>query len=140
MGEALHIISWNVAGLCDPHKKLLVSNFVLSLRHPIHILMLHELKADVIRLELILTTILPHHQKIISFPNEGRGGTSLLLHLDFTILNSGVTSQGTVAWATLSSVWGKFSIASIYGPSLSSDHAHLWRYLENTLPVRLTRV
>jgi hypothetical protein len=55
----LYIISWNVRGLSDPHKKVILKNWIGGLQKRIDILMIQELKAINFRLEAALAYILP---------------------------------------------------------------------------------
>jgi exonuclease III len=62
--QLLNILSWNVRGLCDPHRKVRIRNWINGLHHKVDILMLQELKADDFRLEIALAYILPSYQVV----------------------------------------------------------------------------
>lgn len=65
--------------------KLLVKNLLFSIHHQIQVIMLHELKADKFRLIIALSTITLGYTHLIAHPRNGRGGTAMLIHPDFTI-------------------------------------------------------
>jgi exonuclease III len=46
MEEPWQLASWNVAGLCHPDRKYKVLNWVKTLRHPLSVLAIQELKTD----------------------------------------------------------------------------------------------
>lgn len=97
----MHIVSWNVAGLSDPNQKILARRYLSSLKHPIHILMIQELKVGKFRLDLALESILPSYHKIVAYPTERKGGSTLLIHPDFAITTCGTIPGGLVAWVKI---------------------------------------
>lgn len=135
LGELLQIVSWNVTGLCDPNKKLLVCLLLSSLHQPIHILMLQELKANTFRLKSMLFHILLGYHQIISQPNEDKGGSTLLIHPNFNITNCGSIQYGTLAWASISPRnYGYFQCGFHLHPNLHVEQPKLWHALHDTLP------
>lgn len=95
--EHLNIISWNISGLTDPNRKLIAWTYLLSLKHPIHILMLQELKVEQFCLDLALQLLLPGYHNIVAYPWDGRGGSALITDLDFTIRDYGTIPKGSIA-------------------------------------------
>ncbi|CAM6099079.1 unnamed protein product [Calypogeia fissa] len=130
----LHLATWNVRGLCSPNRKWMVKNWLQHLKYTIHILALQEIKADAFRLDIALRTILPDFQHLSSAPDEGRGGTALLIHPDFHIHNSGTISLGRAVWAQLEKDGQSFGVVNIYGPDSARLRASLWHELKLVLP------
>lgn len=96
--------------------------------------MLQELKTDNFRLTTALSSIALGFHQLIAFPQNGRAGTMLLIHPDFTISNSGEFLNSTTIWASIHGPIGTFNIASIYGPHTTTTRANLWAALKNHLP------
>jgi exonuclease III len=131
MGDSLHYATWNVAGLCNPQHKYKVLNWIKSLACPLSVLALQELKTDDFRLDVALRTILPRYQYFSSPPDEGKGGSALLVHPS---LSSGTLDQGRAVWVIVEHPEGTFGCTSIYAPNSSRQRATLWEELKNTLP------
>jgi exonuclease III len=129
----LTIISWNVRGLSDPNQKVILKNWLGGLHKKIDILMLQELKADDFRLEVALAYILPSYQTVTSYPKDGCGGTTLLIHPSIDIINSGVTLRGA-AWAEIRFAQNQYFVASIYAPNTALERKNLWNALTTTTP------
>ncbi|CAM6082561.1 unnamed protein product [Calypogeia fissa] len=129
-----YFATWNVRGLCSPNRKWMVRNWLRQLKFPISILALQEIKADAFCLDVALRTILPDFQHLSSAPDDGRGGTALLIHPDFQIRNSGTLSQGRAVWAQLEKEGQLFGVACIYGPDSACLRASLWHELKLDLP------
>jgi exonuclease III len=134
MDEPWHFASWNVAGLCHPHRKYKVLNWIKTRRTPLAALALQELKTDDFRLDVALQTILPRYQYFSSPPYEGRGGSALLLQPSLPVTSSGMLNEGRVTWVIVSHPEGPVGLASIYAPNSSQLRATLWEELKNTLP------
>jgi exonuclease III len=117
--QVLNILSWNVRGLSDPHRTVIIRNWINGLHHKVGILMLQELKADDFRLELALAYILPLYQIVLSYPNDGCGGTALLIHPNLVIQRSGVTQRGA-AWAVITHAQEEYMLVSIYAPNTAA--------------------
>jgi exonuclease III len=132
--DELYIASWNVRGLTDPHRKYLVRNWLASLERQLDILLLQEVKVDNFWLDVTLRFLLPTYSSVIAYPDLSKGGTVILIHPDFEILNSGTSIVSRIPWAELQSRKGKFSISNIYAPNISLDRLNLWKNLQNTLP------
>lgn len=109
--RALQLVSWNVVGICDPRRKLLVKILLSLISHLVHVIMLQELKADDFQLITALDSIATGYHHIIAFPQEGQGGTTLLIHLDFTITNNGAFPHSTTAWASILGPLGTLKMA-----------------------------
>jgi hypothetical protein len=62
--------------------------------------MIQELKVEDFKLGVASEYILSTFKSIITFSNNGRGGTALLIHPKLTIVNLGTTTNG-LAWATI---------------------------------------
>ncbi|CAM6124136.1 unnamed protein product [Calypogeia fissa] len=129
-----NIASWNVCGLCTPNRKWFIRNWLRQLPFPLSIVALQEIKADHFRLDVALRTILPDFQHISSAPNDGKGGTALLIHPDFTLRQSGIVDQGRAVWAQLEKDGVTFAVLNVYGPGSPRGRALLWNELLTTLP------
>lgn len=105
--------------------KILVKDFLRTIKGTIHILMLQELKAYDFRLTTALNTILPSYNYIISQSEQGRGGSALLIHNNFTIIRFDTFCSRLVVWAHIRGKLGIFKVAFIYGPSHSTDRTTL---------------
>lgn len=68
-----------VCRLCKPDKKLVVKNWILSMKKRVDILDLQEVKADKFRLDIALRSISPSYQYYQVAPEGGRGGKVLLV-------------------------------------------------------------
>jgi exonuclease III len=134
MGDLLHYASWNVAGLYHPHRKYKVLNWIKSLSFPLTFLAIQELKTNDFRLDSALRTILPRYQYLSSPPNEGKGGSALLIHPLLRILYSGTLDEGRAVWAVVEHSEGTFGCASIYAPNFPRQRSALWEELKTTLP------
>jgi exonuclease III len=134
MEEPWQFASWNVAGLCHPHRKYKIVNWVKTRRPPLAALALQELETDDFRLDVALRTILPQYQYFSSPPYEGRGGSALLLHPLHTVISSGILDEGRATWVIISHSEGPVGLVSIYAPNSSRLWAVLWEELKNTLP------
>jgi exonuclease III len=134
MEELWQFSSWKVAGLCHPHRKYKVLNWVKTQRRPLAVLALQELKTEDFRLDVALRTILPRYQYFSSPPHEGRGGSALLLHPLLKVTSSGILDEGRATWVTVSHPEGLIGLASIYAPNSSRLRATLWEELKNSLP------
>lgn len=87
--------------------------------------MLQELKVEKNCLNLALQIIIPRYHSIVAYPLDGKGGSTLLIHLDFDILNYGTIPRGLVAWAHINGHLGEFHSTSIYGVGSSIDFCTL---------------
>jgi exonuclease III len=134
MGDLLQYASWNVAGLCNPYRKYKVLNWVKSLPFSLTVLAIQELKTDDFRLDNALRTILLRYQFLSSPPNEGKGGTALLIHPLTKILHSGTLDEGRAVWAIVEHAESTFGCASIYAPNSPRQRSILWEELKNLLP------
>jgi exonuclease III len=123
-----------VAGLCHPHRKYKILNWVKTWRPPLAALAFQELKTDDFWLDVALRTILPRYQNFSSPPYEGRGGSALLLHPLLTVTSSGILDEGRATWVIVSHPEGPVGLASIYAPNSSRLWATLWEELKTTLP------
>jgi exonuclease III len=130
--QVLNILSWNIRGLSDPHRKVIIRNWIKKLHQKVDILMLQELKADDFRLEIALAYILPSYQVVLSYPNDGCGGTTLLIHPNLVIQRSEVTQQGA-AWAVITHVQEEYMLVSIYAPNTATEQKKLWHALADTI-------
>jgi exonuclease III len=83
------------------------------------ILLIQELKAYEFRLLAALEYILPTYQSVIAFPNEGCGGTALLIYPRLEIVNSRVMLRG-VAWAAFKHDNDTYYVGSIYSPNTAT--------------------
>jgi exonuclease III len=131
-----HILlgSWNVFGLTDSNRKYLVRNWLNSLGKPMDVLMLQEIKVGAFKLDTTLRFILPGYTTIIAHADHGKGGTAVLVHPEFNILESRTFANGRVAWAKIDNKRGTFYIGCIYAPNSSPERKTLWNTLQNTLP------
>lgn len=95
---------------------------------------LQEIKADQFRLNLAFRSILPEYHPLSAEPDEGKGGTALLIHPALGIRSSGHLDRGRTVWAQLQLGEYLFGIVSIYAPNKSRDRAVLWTDLKQQLP------
>jgi exonuclease III len=119
----LSIFSWNVRGLSDPSRKIILKNWLNTISKPIDISLLQELKADEYRLNISLSYILPTYNLIVAYPNEGCGGTAIFIHPRFKIVNSGAITRGLV-WETIELGQDLIHITSVYAPNTYSGSVH----------------
>jgi exonuclease III len=121
----LHILTWNVRGLSEPHRKVIARDWINAHVPRLDVMMIQELKADDFCLKVALDYILPNFQQIIAYPDDGRGGTALLIHPKFKIVNSGTTTRG-MAWATIYIAQEIYHLGSVYAPNTASARKQLW--------------
>lgn len=86
--QNITLASWNVDGLIGRSRKFSVRNWVKKLPSPPTILGLQEIKTSQFHTTVALNTILPDYPRIVSLPDESRGGTSLLYHPSCSLINS----------------------------------------------------
>jgi exonuclease III len=129
----LSVLSWNVRGLSDPCRKIRVKNWINTLTHPIDILMLQELKADEFRLNISLSYIFPNYNQIVAYPNDGCGGTAILVHPRLKIISSGAITRGLV-WVSIEIAQEIVHFASIYAPNTYIERKALWYAIANSAP------
>ncbi|CAM6125080.1 unnamed protein product [Calypogeia fissa] len=114
-----NIASWNVRGLCSPNRKWVLRNWIQQLKLRLSVVALQEIKADAFRLDIALRTILPDYHHLSSALDQGKGGTTLLVHPDYKIRNSGTLSLGRAVWAQLEKDGEAFGVLNVYGPESS---------------------
>lgn len=117
MDNNLHLVSWNVCGLCEPDRKFAVKLWLNSHRPKVDILALQEVKADPFRLDIALRTILPDFTHISSPPDDGRGGTALLISPKIQVLSSGSLDLGRAVWFQASLDQICFGLICVYAPN-----------------------
>lgn len=129
------VATWNIRGLCDPNRKLIVRQWIKSLTTPPHILCIQEIKGDGFRLDVALRAIFHDYQLVVARPEQGRGGTALLVHPHLKIRAKGILDFGQAAWAQFTHQFGDFGVISIYATNLPRECAMLWHILKNQLPI-----
>jgi exonuclease III len=132
--DNLNVATWNVRGLTDRHRKILARNWLANLQHPVHILLLQELKIDSFLLETTLSYMCPRFIQVCAPPVEGRGGVAILLDPAITLLSSGNAVAGQAAWAQIQTSAGPVNIASVYAPNLATERRQFWKDLKERLP------
>lgn len=98
MNNRLHLVSWNLCGLCEPDRKYVVKLWLQSLQPKVDILALQETKADPFRLDVALRAILPNFTHFLSAPIDGRGGSAILISPKFKIRSSGSVDLSRAVW------------------------------------------
>jgi exonuclease III len=126
---ALYIATWNVRGLCDKNRTAVVKNWVQILGHPIQVLCLQEIKAGDSLLQQTLRTILPEHHMVVAPPQDTRGGTAILVHLDLSICAKRTFNFGQAAWVQLTAQGEDFGIVSVYAPCNSARERAVLRHI-----------
>ncbi|OAE26480.1 hypothetical protein AXG93_815s1430 [Marchantia polymorpha subsp. ruderalis] len=139
MPLTLNILSWNVGGLNGSTRKYKVKDFVGKARDKPDVIAIQEHKLDVFSMTAIghllsreLHTICSPGQKGVR--GEGTGGTALLIHRSFRVLQQGTSEDGYVTWAQIEKGGHEIYIASIYGPHTPGARAAHWAHLRNMFP------
>lgn len=133
------LASWDVGGLGGKHIKYLVKNYVRSLSPTPLVIGLQELKTAHFLTTVVMNVIQPDYHHIISLPFEGpfegKGGTTLMYHPSFQLMDSSTMNRGRVAWAQLKLDTIILSVAMVYVSSDSPKaHAYMWHQLKTELP------
>lgn len=83
---------------------------------------------------MALNTILLDYPRIVSLPDESRGGTTLLYHPSCSLIRSRAPELGIISWAQLGIGDSQVSIVLIYAPSaFPRDQNFLWHQLKALL-------
>lgn len=96
--QRFKITSWNVKDLRGPVRKCIVNRWVADQSDQPTFLCLQEIKAEGFSLDVALNMILPNHRVIVSLPNLGSSGTTILVHPKINIVDSGGFQKGQVPW------------------------------------------
>lgn len=135
MKGLLHILSWNVvARPLQPKQENISQNlyYLVETQHP-HFTLIGTQNIFFWLTTTLCSILLDHHQ-IIAMPEQGRGGTTILIHPDFQVIQSKIFHAETLAWAQIEGSLGAFHIASVYGPNNLADIADFWLQLNDNLP------
>lgn len=112
----ISIGSWNV-GLMGNSRKYVVKTWLSTVKPLPKILGIQEIRASPFLTDVALNLILPDYNCVVSLPNDGRGGSTLLFHPSYTLLSSGTISFGRAAWAQLQIAEVIILVISIYALS-----------------------
>lgn len=133
--KCITIASWNVDGLGDRSRKMIVKKWIKPLPSEPTILGIHELKIFNFFTIVALNMILLDHHRIFSHPDKDKGGLALLYHPLMKLTNSETLILGCTTWAQLEIGAMVISIAIIYDPSASpKGRSFLWHQLKALLP------
>jgi exonuclease III len=130
----LNIVSWNVRGLTDRHRKILARNWLTNLKQTVHIILIQELKASAFNLASSLTYTAPLYQQIVALPEDGRGGIAILTHPDLKVIQFDVIVPARVAWVQIETATGLLHVANVYAHNFAEDQTLLWSHLQEHLP------
>lgn len=131
----VRVVSWNVGGINGNGRKLKLKNWLSSLPYCPDIVAIQEHKLGDFMLAGLAKNILPSH-KILGKAGPGGGGSALLVHNSFTILENGAWPDGTLTWACLKKGGQVLHVASIYAPNTSHNRQIFWARLQAELPIR----
>jgi exonuclease III len=129
MNRELKIASWNVRGLGDPHRALILKNWMCKGYDSIDVMCLQELQASESCILFQLQSIFPTGTSVIDSLDSGRVGSAVLLAPHLVILDQGSRGDGTFSWAKIETSKGPVHVGLIYAPAERAKRISLWTWL-----------
>jgi exonuclease III len=131
MSDSIQIGSWNVRGMGDPDRAMVVCCWLQNHYPTLDILCLQELQANVSNVKFQLQTITPGGVVQLDMNPEGRVGSTLLISDGLKVLAQGCKGDGTFAWAQLQTDNGIIIVGSLYAPTEQQRCISFWRWLRS---------
>jgi exonuclease III len=129
MNSELNVATWNVWGLGDPHRALILQNWMRRFYPATEVICLQELQANPSTVNFHLQSLLPGGTVQLDVTPEGRTGCAIVVAPHLTVLAQGSKGDGTFAWVKVQTEQGTLNIGSVYAPAERGRRLAYWRWL-----------
>ncbi|KAL3687277.1 hypothetical protein R1sor_013586 [Riccia sorocarpa] len=126
--EKLDILSWNVCGVADPTRTILIKQKIKDYHVEVEIFGMQELKAKQFEAELFFKKIARGGTFVADYAANSWCYSALICKPEVTILDRGVKGDGFGSWVKVPAKRGTIGILNLYVPHDTEKRRQVWEW------------